>query len=125
MLTSATPKDEEKRVYSILEHGGDDDVMGIPNGVQGGKKRQRGAEATGSKGKEQKKGSGAAAAACHSEGNASGGEGSLKLLYVTPEKVAKSKRFMSKLEKCNAAGRLRLIAVDVRTWGAWCGEGEE
>ncbi|CAI5525331.1 unnamed protein product [Closterium sp. Naga37s-1] len=36
----------------------------------------------------------------------------VKLLYVTPEKVARSKRFMSKLEKCHAAGRLSLIAID-------------
>jgi ATP-dependent DNA helicase Q1 len=41
------------------------------------------------------------------------GEGEVKLLYVTPEKVAKSKRFMSKLEKCNQAGRLSVIAIDV------------
>ena len=41
------------------------------------------------------------------------GEGELKLLYVTPEKIAKSKRFMSKLEKCNHAGRLSVIAIDV------------
>eukprot|EP00850_Spirogloea_muscicola_P001648 SM000006S19413 [mRNA] locus=s6:620903:626921:+ [translate_table: standard] len=40
------------------------------------------------------------------------GEGQLRLLYVTPEKVAKSKRLMSKLEKCNHAGRLSLIAID-------------
>jgi hypothetical protein len=41
------------------------------------------------------------------------GEGELKVLYVTPEKISKSKRFMSKLEKCNHAGRLSLIAIDV------------
>lgn len=41
------------------------------------------------------------------------GEGDLKILYVTPEKVAKSKRFVSKLEKCNHGGRLSLIAIDV------------
>lgn len=41
------------------------------------------------------------------------GEGPLKLLYVTPEKVSKSKRFMSKLEKCHHAGRLSVISVDV------------
>lgn len=41
------------------------------------------------------------------------GEGSMKILYVTPEKVSKSKRFMSKLEKCYHAGRLSLIAIDV------------
>jgi len=40
------------------------------------------------------------------------GEGDLRILYVTPEKVAKSKRFVSKLEKCNHGGRLSLIAID-------------
>ncbi|KAJ8448366.1 hypothetical protein Cgig2_021994 [Carnegiea gigantea] len=40
-------------------------------------------------------------------------EGDLKILYVTPEKISKSKRFMSKLEKCHHSGRLSLIAIDV------------
>nr|XP_043629447.1 ATP-dependent DNA helicase Q-like 2 [Erigeron canadensis] len=40
------------------------------------------------------------------------GEGDLKVLYVTPEKVSKSKRFVSKLEKCHHAGRLSLISID-------------
>ncbi|KAL5724648.1 DNA helicase [Ranunculus cassubicifolius] len=40
------------------------------------------------------------------------GEGDLKVLYVTPEKISKSKRFMSKLEKCHHAGRFSLIAID-------------
>ncbi|KAI3883041.1 hypothetical protein MKX03_003466 [Papaver bracteatum] len=40
------------------------------------------------------------------------GEGALKILYVTPEKVSKSKRFMSKLEKCYNAGCLSLISID-------------
>lgn len=40
------------------------------------------------------------------------GEDDLKILYVTPEKVSKSKRFMSKLEKCHNAGRLSLISID-------------
>ncbi|KAK1430772.1 hypothetical protein QVD17_13767 [Tagetes erecta] len=40
------------------------------------------------------------------------GEGDLKILYVTPEKVSKSKRFVSKLEKCHHAGRLSLISID-------------
>ncbi|KMT11509.1 hypothetical protein BVRB_5g108290 isoform C [Beta vulgaris subsp. vulgaris] len=39
-------------------------------------------------------------------------EGDLKILYVTPEKISKSKRFMSKLEKCHHTGRLLLIAID-------------
>lgn len=41
------------------------------------------------------------------------GEIELKVLYVTPEKISKSKRFMSKLEKCHHGGRLSLIAIDV------------
>lgn len=41
------------------------------------------------------------------------GEGEMKILYVTPEKISKSKRFMSKLEKCHNGGRLSLVAIDV------------
>ena len=37
---------------------------------------------------------------------------SLKLLYVTPEKIAKSKRFMSKLEKAHSNGKLSRIVID-------------
>jgi ATP-dependent DNA helicase Q1 len=36
----------------------------------------------------------------------------LKLLYVTPEKIAKSKMFLSKLEKLHQAGRLARIVID-------------
>jgi ATP-dependent DNA helicase Q1 len=36
----------------------------------------------------------------------------LRLLYVTPEKIAKSKRFMSYLEKLNDQKRLSRIAID-------------
>ncbi|XP_061816624.1 ATP-dependent DNA helicase Q1 isoform X1 [Nerophis lumbriciformis] len=35
-----------------------------------------------------------------------------KMIYVTPEKIAKSKMFMSRLEKANNAGLLSRIAVD-------------
>lgn len=38
--------------------------------------------------------------------------GSFKLLYVTPERLAKSKRFMNALQKCYLAKALDLIAVD-------------
>ncbi|XP_034830734.1 ATP-dependent DNA helicase Q1-like [Maniola hyperantus] len=36
----------------------------------------------------------------------------IKLLYVTPERLAKSKRFMANLQKCHADGRLQRIAID-------------
>lgn len=36
----------------------------------------------------------------------------MKLLYVTPEKLAKSKRFMNKLEQCYKKGLLSRIAID-------------
>ncbi|KAJ7953333.1 ATP-dependent DNA helicase [Quillaja saponaria] len=40
------------------------------------------------------------------------GDEKIKILYVTPEKISKSKRFVSKLEKCHHAGRLSLISID-------------
>lgn len=42
---------------------------------------------------------------------AKGGSDGLRLLYVTPEWVAKSKMFMSNLQKCYAAKRLDRIAI--------------
>ena len=36
----------------------------------------------------------------------------LRLLYITPERVAKSKMIMNKLEKCHANKMLGLIAID-------------
>ncbi|KPJ08329.1 ATP-dependent DNA helicase Q1 [Papilio machaon] len=36
----------------------------------------------------------------------------IKLLYVTPERLAKSKRFMANLQQCYAGGRLQRIAID-------------
>ncbi|CAG5051766.1 unnamed protein product [Parnassius apollo] len=36
----------------------------------------------------------------------------VKLVYVTPERLAKSKRFMANLQKCYADGRLQRIAID-------------
>ncbi|KNC79643.1 hypothetical protein SARC_07963 [Sphaeroforma arctica JP610] len=37
---------------------------------------------------------------------------SLCMLYVTPERIAKSKRLLNKLEKLHAAGKLRRIVID-------------
>ncbi|CAD6190387.1 unnamed protein product [Caenorhabditis auriculariae] len=39
-------------------------------------------------------------------------DSSFRLLYVTPEKLAKSKRMMNKLEKSLSVGFLKLIAID-------------
>ncbi|KAJ8730331.1 hypothetical protein PYW07_017369 [Mythimna separata] len=39
-------------------------------------------------------------------------ESEIKLIYVTPERFAKSKRFMANLQKCYADGRLQRIAID-------------
>lgn len=36
----------------------------------------------------------------------------VKLLYATPERFAKSKKFMANLQKCYAEGRLQRIAID-------------
>ncbi|XP_033751824.1 ATP-dependent DNA helicase Q1-like [Pecten maximus] len=45
---------------------------------------------------------------------------SLKLLYVTPEKLAKSKRFMNKLEKMYQMGRFsRLVIDEVHCCSQW------
>ena len=45
----------------------------------------------------------------------------LKLLYVTPEKLSKSKRFMSKLQKSYEMGLFKRMAIDevhcCSTWG--------
>lgn len=38
--------------------------------------------------------------------------GALRLVYVTPEKIIKSKQFMSLLEKLNEKGRLARFVVD-------------
>ncbi|CAJ0576392.1 unnamed protein product, partial [Mesorhabditis spiculigera] len=39
-------------------------------------------------------------------------DSTFRILYVTPEKLAKSKRFMNKLEKSNEIGYMKLIAID-------------
>lgn len=45
----------------------------------------------------------------------------VRLLYVTPERMAKSKRFMNQLQKCASQGRFARLAIDevhcCSTWG--------
>jgi ATP-dependent DNA helicase Q1 len=44
----------------------------------------------------------------------------LKLLYVTPEKLSKSKRFMARLEKMYKVGRFaRLVIDEVHCCSQW------
>ena len=44
----------------------------------------------------------------------------LKLLYVTPEKLSKSKRFMARLEKMYKVGRFaRLVVDEVHCCSQW------
>nr|CAB3265512.1 ATP-dependent DNA helicase Q1 [Phallusia mammillata] len=40
------------------------------------------------------------------------GNGTIKLVYVTPEKISKSKRFKAQLEKCYKCGNLSRIVID-------------
>ena len=40
----------------------------------------------------------------------------LRLVYVTPEKIVKSKLFMSTLEKLSEAGRLERFVIDEAHW---------
>lgn len=44
--------------------------------------------------------------------NDSGFSSQLKLLYVTPERMAKSKRLMSALQNCYQSKKLERIAID-------------
>ena len=41
-----------------------------------------------------------------------GGEGGMQLLFVTPERIAKSKLLMSRLEKAYDLGRLHRFVID-------------
>ncbi|VDL11012.1 unnamed protein product [Hymenolepis diminuta] len=53
--------------------------------------------------------------------NKTGNNGDLRVLFVTPEKLSKSKRLMNRLEKAYTKGRLARIVVDevhcVSQWG--------
>ncbi|KAI7829726.1 P-loop containing nucleoside triphosphate hydrolase protein [Gamsiella multidivaricata] len=91
MLTSYTSKEESKRIM--------DAMLGpvLPKG---------------STSKQQNKNSITSINIADSDTAAQGPSITLKLVYVTPEKISKSKRFMSHLEKVYTAGRLSRIVVD-------------
>ncbi|KAG0260643.1 hypothetical protein DFQ27_003439 [Actinomortierella ambigua] len=84
MLTASTSKEETKRIM--------DEMLGTSS--------PKGAKASSSNSSTQMP----SWDVDHSQG--------LKLVYVTPEKISKSKRFMNQLEKVYAAGRLSRIAID-------------
>ncbi|CAO3566767.1 unnamed protein product [Mortierella alpina] len=85
MLTSYTTKEDTKRIM--------DAMLGPVQPKAGSSKRK-------------------AKTAMDDSGSDSAGDLALKLVYVTPEKISKSKRFMNHLEKVYAAGRLSRIVVD-------------
>ncbi|KAF9572926.1 hypothetical protein EC968_009232 [Mortierella alpina] len=85
MLTSYTTKEESKRIM--------DAMLGPAQPKAGASSRK-------------------SKTAVDANASASVGDNTLKLVYVTPEKISKSKRFMNHLEKVYAAGRLSRIVVD-------------
>ena len=107
-LTAATSAEEQNETLRLL----DDPGVGDP-GVGGGGGR-RGGAASGRK-RRTRDGEG------DEETRPDPTPPSLCLLYVTPEKVAKSKRLITKLEKAHRAGRLARVVLDeahcVSAWG--------
>ncbi|KAG0211042.1 hypothetical protein BGX28_008612 [Mortierella sp. GBA30] len=90
MLTSYTTKEESKRIM--------DAMLGPVQPKAGASKRQ--SKATSVENAPEK------------DTNPTDKTTSLKLVYVTPEKISKSKRFMNHLEKVYAAGRLSRVVID-------------
>lgn len=90
MLTSSTTKDDYKRIM---------DAMLGPTPKGSGSKRQAKSAVVLNSGGDQDE------TRDHSKE-------AIKLVYVTPEKISSSKRFMSQLEKVYANGRLARIVVD-------------
>ncbi|KAI8357754.1 P-loop containing nucleoside triphosphate hydrolase protein [Mortierella sp. GBAus27b] len=91
MLTSTTSKEEYKRIM--------DAILGPAAPKGGGSKRQP-------------KSSVAQSSSTGQEVTQDHSKDTIKLVYVTPEKISSSKRFMSQLEKVYASGRLGRIVVD-------------
>uniref|UniRef100_A0A7S0IFA7 ATP-dependent DNA helicase n=1 Tax=Micromonas pusilla TaxID=38833 RepID=A0A7S0IFA7_MICPS len=117
-LTAATSAEEQNETLRLL----DDPGVGDPGGGGGG--GRRGGAASGRKRRTRDgEGDEACSIASASKGStcADPTPPSLCLLYVTPEKVAKSKRLITKLEKAHRAGRLARVVLDeahcVSAWG--------
>jgi ATP-dependent DNA helicase Q1 len=111
-LTAAVGVAEQNEILRLIHPGAD-----------AGKKK-RGAEAEAEAGVEAAAGAGNCDSGKTPAGVPSGfasDESTMCLLYVTPEKVIKSKRLVSKLEACHKAGRLARVVIDeahcVSEWG--------
>jgi ATP-dependent DNA helicase Q1 len=111
-LTAAVGVAEQNEILRLIHPGAD-----------AGKKK-RGAEAEAVAGVEAAAGAGNCDSGKTPAGVPSGfasDESTMCLLYVTPEKVIKSKRLVSKLEACHKAGRLARVVIDeahcVSEWG--------
>lgn len=90
MLTSSTTKEDYKRIM--------DAMLGTTPSKGNASKRQKNAAEQSSP--------------VDQEETQDRSKDAIKLVYVTPEKISSSKRFMSQLEKVYANGRLARIVVD-------------
>ena len=113
-LTASVGVAEQNEILRLIHPGAD----------AGKKKRGAEAEAEAEAGAEAAAGAGNRDSGKTPAGVPSGfasDESTMCLLYVTPEKVIKSKRLVSKLEACHKAGRLARVVIDeahcVSEWG--------
>ena len=123
-LTAATGVAEQNRVLRLIDSlGGGATKSGRPGNLgKGGATWQEGGT-RGGRGKKRVAGEmdDERVDGASPDGGDDEDDDDLCLIYVTPEKVVKSKRLMAKLEKAHAAGRLARIVLDeahcVSQWG--------
>lgn len=113
-LTAATSSEEQNETLRLL------DDPGVGGGVGRGGQAASGRKRRTRDGEEDEAGTTATNEPAKETRNPSPPP-RLCLLYVTPEKVAKSKRLITKLEKAHRAGRLGRVVLDeahcVSAWG--------
>ncbi|KXS13275.1 ATP-dependent DNA helicase [Gonapodya prolifera JEL478] len=105
-LYAGTSRDEEKRVAEDMVNGAGGPWWDHDDGDGGGGSGGGGGGSGGGRG------GGGGTKNVDEDQDEHGYDGGLRLVYVTPEKVAKSKRFIQTLEKCHKRGRLARIVVD-------------